>query len=732
MGKSDKGFMATSAPDAGFLASAESGEIVGNWRIVNELGTGAMSAVYSAERADGLFTQSAALKLMAPGGSHRRDRFDKERQALALLDHPSIARIIDGGSDAKDRPFLVMELVDGETIDDWAEAEKPSRRAIIEQLCELCGALNHAHARMILHRDIKPSNILIDRKGRLRLVDFGISVSLEDDENEASYAAHTPAFAAPEQLEGEAETSASDIFAIGCVANFLLSGNVPERKNDGSVTISAAGIGDKDLAAILAQATHLDSNLRYQSANALRDDFQAWLDKRPVSARDGGAAYRFERFLRRNPLETALGSLALVSLIGGLVVSLVLADRARDERDQAILAKAETQWSLDRSNYFNQSTSAYADLMQRIFGESDDVERLTALLLERLEEVQAQADKDGDTAAFLSYAVGRHFLFRNDYPNSITAMEHWVQGAYGPEKFHLHGKQLLAIAYRRTGRTEEAIDLERQLERQMTGTFDENTPDHAATASNLALTTFDPADLERAQQVVVATIPGEEDPSITMFLQNQLSKLYEASGDFDRGYEAMKGVVEIIDKDELGEISGQDTGRLNLIAYELFHSEDLERAEELLAFVFRDAEIRGASSELARAQWYRAEIEWRRGDMKAAKSSFETALPLSVQFTGEEAPLTKDIRHAYAELLAGMDEFDAAGAMLDQAGDSESVRHQLASLRLMLEQEGAEAALGAMSADNPILAEKINSAEKNWRYEKLRADGLKLPDLSAR
>jgi serine/threonine-protein kinase len=201
------------------------GQIVGHWRILSELGRGGMGIVYLAERADGTYEQQVALKVIRGGvfAADREPHFVRERRILGRLQHPNIARLIDAGATDDGLPFLVMELVHGEPITHWCGNNKLGIRERLQLMLQVCDALEHAHRNLVVHRDLKPGNILVSGDGNVRLLDFGVARLLagpDDDQRALTRAGFfhlTPEYAAPEQISGEAITTATDIFALGAV-----------------------------------------------------------------------------------------------------------------------------------------------------------------------------------------------------------------------------------------------------------------------------------------------------------------------------------------------------------------------------------------------------------------------------------------------------------------------------------------------------------------------------------
>jgi tetratricopeptide (TPR) repeat protein len=311
------------------------GERIGAWKIARELGRGGSGVVFLADRADGAYTQRVALKWLrgdrpVPGGGAVLER---ERELLASLDHPNIARLIDGGATDDGMRWFAMDFAPGQTIDRAAADMTRARRLALVRT--LCRAVHHAHTRGLIHGDIKPSNVLVDERARPRLVDFGIS-RLRQGGPGGSYGL-TPDYASPEQRAGEDLTTASDIWQLGHMLEDLLR----------PVRIPA------DVRAIVRRATQHAPAARYASAEAMAADIDAWLARRPVAARGGGPVYRLVRRVQRNRALSAVAALALAVILGGggwMTWQLALErDHARAEADRAEAALAETERTLARA-----------------------------------------------------------------------------------------------------------------------------------------------------------------------------------------------------------------------------------------------------------------------------------------------------------------------------------------------------------------------------------------------
>ena len=652
------GFLATSAPDAADDADAlAAGAMVGVWRIEGQIGQGGMGEVYRAQRADGLYDQTVALKLMRGISESRAGLFEAERRRLAQLDHPGVARIIDGGVGEDGRPFMAMDYVDGAPVTDHARAAGLSRKARLVLFRKVCEAVGHAHSKLILHRDIKAENVLVDAGGRPRLIDFGIATVLDE---EARGGPLTLATAAPEQLKGEPVSVQTDVFALGVLLHELLTGERPKRRPDGGMTVDGASLDDRDLAAILDRAMAADPAARYASTSALGDDVAAFLARRPVAARQGGFADAASKFVQRYPVGSALAAAVLVSLVAGLTASLNFAAQARSEAERANDALAQAEANLERSefflaraNLFHATQSAYADTLQSMFGGDADVDRQTQVMLDRWRQAYDLRAEDPENAAFLSYAIGRQFIFRNDYPTAISVLEPWVAEAYGPPDLVGFARQLLALAYTSTGRRDDALAMLRGVERWHASGLDAGAPDHIASATQIAVLTEDSADIDRAEALLQVGLEVDHGPSVNMYFWNQLSRMRQLRGDFDGAYEASSNVVAIIDASPLMDVSGTDTGRLNLADFELWHTGDLARAEALVQGVLDTArDTKGESREQGLAHALQAFILVARGELDAAQAEVDAALTLVERYTGPASEATTTVRLQRAEILA--------------------------------------------------------------------------------
>jgi eukaryotic-like serine/threonine-protein kinase len=337
--------------------------LVGPYRLIRELGVGGMGAVWLAERADGTLKRQVALKL--PRATWTRglaERMARERDILASLEHPNIARLYDAGTDSKGRPFLALEYVEGRPIDVYCRERALSIRQRLQLLLEVASAVTFAHTRLVIHRDLKPSNILVTADGQVRLLDFGIAKLMEGDRTQETQltqvAGHalTLDYASPEQIRGEQIGTASDVYSLGVVAYELLTGARPYKLKRGSAAeleetiatvdaplASASAIDTAarkelrgDLDAILNTALRKDAQQRYASVDAFAQDIERHLRGEPVLARPDRAGYRLRKFVGRNRLAVGAAAAVLLAVLTGATVALWQASVATRERDRAL------------------------------------------------------------------------------------------------------------------------------------------------------------------------------------------------------------------------------------------------------------------------------------------------------------------------------------------------------------------------------------------------------------
>ena len=331
-------------------------ERIGAYRITGLVGQGGMGAVYRGERSADDFEHTVAIKVIRPGALSASliERFRRERQTLARLAHPGIARLFDGGETIAGEPYIVMEFVDGQRLSDWRDAAAPTRAQRLDLFLAAAAALAFAHQNLIVHGDVTLANILVDRAGQPKLIDFGISSPATA--SGATIAAeagkggvHTPGFAAPERIGGAPSTTLSDVYSLGKVLAWLTEGDPADAEMD----------------AIVARATAEEPADRYSTVEALRDDVAAHRTGFPVAAMAGGRRYVFRKFVARHRLAVGGAVTAGLLLVAALVVTL-----AANARAEAARAEAEAR--------FQQTRAIATTMLFDVYNEVSKVQGATA------------------------------------------------------------------------------------------------------------------------------------------------------------------------------------------------------------------------------------------------------------------------------------------------------------------------------------------------------------------
>jgi eukaryotic-like serine/threonine-protein kinase len=394
--------------------SAAEARRIGPYQVDSLLGRGGMGAVYLAHRADGHFEQKVAIKLidLPLATDVFRERFRQERQILAGLQHPYIARLLDGGVTENGDLYLAMEYVDGVTIHTFCYQKQLSVPDRLELFIRVCEAVQFAHQNLVVHRDLKPDNIFVAEDGTPRLLDFGTAKLLAQspansgrDLTREGFQSFTPQYASPEQVLGNPITTASDTYSLGVLLYLLLTGRLPyelkelttaemlrviceqpPRKPD--QLADSAGHIDSDLEAILLKALRKEPSERYRTAEQLAGDLRAYLDGRPVAARRGTIRYRAAKFLRRNRIAMAAAFLVAVILAAGIVGVLWQAKVANEER-----RRAEAR-SSDLRQLSSSLLSELDEAIKQLPGSTPVQKLLVTRVLEHLDRMASDAQGD--------------------------------------------------------------------------------------------------------------------------------------------------------------------------------------------------------------------------------------------------------------------------------------------------------------------------------------------------
>ena len=467
------GFLKTPAVDlkAAVPSQPRSGRRIGVYQIVEEIGHGGMGEVYRAVRADGQYTKEVAVKLVRGGldSAFVQERFRNERQILASLDYPNIARLLDGGNTEDGVPYLVMELIEGVRIDSYCDERKLSITERLRLFRQVCSAVQYAHQRLVIHRDIKPSNILVTKEGVPKLLDFGIAKILDPALGPGSETTMarpmTPEYASPEQIRGEPITTASDVYSLGVVLYQLLTGRSPYpgdtrsshelaravcetdpgRPSTAVLKPQAVRTGDQvkqvapeeisssrevspvklqrrlagDLDNIVLMALRKEPARRYPSVEQFGEDIRRHLEALPVSATRGSWRYRAGKFVTRHKAgvaATAVVTLALVAGVGATV------REARVARKQAEIASAERARAEKRFNDVRKLANSLIfeihDSIQDLPGATPSRKLLLDRAVEYLDKLAQDSSGDWDLQRELAWGYQRLSAVQGDTSQS--------------------------------------------------------------------------------------------------------------------------------------------------------------------------------------------------------------------------------------------------------------------------------------------------------------------------
>jgi serine/threonine-protein kinase len=473
---------------------------VGPYRLLEEIGRGGMGVVYRAERDDGQFEQEVAIKMLyeRSGDGTRIDRFLNERQILAGLVHPHIARLLDGGVQQDGTPYFVMEYVDGATLTAYAREHGLSLRARLKLFDDVLEAVEHAHRHLVVHRDLKPSNVLVDASGTVKLLDFGIAKLLDasggsDVRTRTGALLLTPEYASPEQIRQETITTATDVYALGALLYELLTGRRPydltdrtpseveqvvcetepvppsrrvQERVEGETGSSTAPETPAhrlrgDLDTIVLKALQKDPRRRYPRAASLKADLRRYRDGRPVRAQPDRFGYRLQKFVRRHRTQVAAVLVVVLALIGGIAGTTWQAIRA-DE--QSRIAEAER----DRAQQEAEKASEVAAFLAGLFRAPDPSQArgdtLTAydLLARGRNEIERTLQTQPLVRATLFRTLGETYTSMGEYDRAAPLLDSAVllQDVHGaPPAEYAETIRSLALAEMLGGRSTRAGSL---------------------------------------------------------------------------------------------------------------------------------------------------------------------------------------------------------------------------------------------------------------------------------
>lgn len=712
------------------------GTRLGAWRITARVGRGGMGEVFEAKRIERDFEQRVAIKVLQREAIAQLERFQVERRILARLDHPGIARLLDGGTTPDGRPYMVMDYVAGRPITDYCDGIGAPLEDRLQLFIQVCDAVAYAHSHLIVHRDLKPSNIFVTANGQVKLLDFGIAKLLGSEDSSLTVAAHvllTPLWAAPEQLLGQSVTTATDTFALGLLLFQLLTGThawpgsgtpivramrtmlerVAPRASDVADASIRSGTPSPvaparirgDLDAIVAKALREEPQLRYTTAASLKLDVERFLHAEPVEARAGTRLYVLGRTLRRHWLGAAGLTVVLLSLAVGFGVAEWQARRAAIERDIARRDAAREEavrYSLTR--LFRTAITeeagkpATAKTMidssaQRVLREYRDQPRLAGQLVLTLADLYGALE---------------------DVEGAGSLLEGFLADAHAADAGVIaDARQKLANIEFLRGNVPRSNALLEQAEKywaQVPQAYREERLQGLGTRARIQRAQGDIDGAIRTSRAAIAeriALSGRNNRE-TAVLYNSLAITLMSANRLDEALAAYEETVKIYRAVGMGD--GLDTQIIlaNIGTLEL-RTGHLEAAEQQLKSAFeRERELAGDSAAVAAAMGYYGRVLYIRNESAAAVPVLQKAAELGAQYAGASSPVALQNKMFLGEAQLAAAEVAKAGETLSSARD------------IALKQYGADHIL-SLRARLLVVSERIATGHPGEVREELPA-----------
>ncbi|MEZ4696713.1 MAG: protein kinase [Rhodothermales bacterium] len=704
-------------------------ERLGAYEVVRRIGRGGMGSVFEAARADGSYEQRVAIKLLPTLFPSEADtvRFNKERQILARLEHPNIARLLDGGSTVDGKMFIVMELVDGVPIDTYCDDKHLSITERIRLFVQICKAVEFAHANLVVHRDLKPSNVLVSDSGTAKLLDFGIAKLLDEsesaDQTQTGQLRLTPGYAAPEQIVGRSITTATDVYSLGVILYELLAGTRPydvasrsmreierivcdtQPARPSTMVASATdeavfsarsttrtGLQKRltgDLDVIVATAMAKEPERRYRSAGELSSDLLRHLSNRPVHARGDTAGYRFRKFVQRHRGGVLVSILLAVTAGLGFAGIIRQSAVARAERDRAELVATYLEDLIAAPNPLAQSR----------------IDTLTAwdLVAETRRAVETRFAGRADLQSRLLHMIGRTYIGAHQYGDAVQALERSLdlhqQSSLSTTKLALIQKDLAIARMERASSTAGRDSTVVPLLRSALSTLRKNAPDEkqheilVMTELARALSPNDSLAHSEAKDLLVEAASMADDPKlnnsgIRSLVWSILAEKQMADWDMEAASASYKRALDEADRD----LGPDNIHTLNARTDYAFTLNQTGRYEEAL-------------------------------------EQIDEALPLLSAIRASDDPRIRQVRRTRAVALRELGRFDDAEtelrALLDLDIDAPDHAVTLGSLATLLWKKGDLA--GAASVQREVIAS--SRARFGWTRSGVAFSYGKLADI---
>ncbi len=673
-------------PEGGAAPLLEPGDRVGPFRIVAELGRGGMGSVHLAERDDAEYRVQVAIKIIrgGPAGGEAIRRFRAERQILAGLDHPNVARLLDGGTTVEGLPWLALEYVHGQPIDAWCDRRRLSLEERIDLFLEVCSAVEYAHGKLVVHRDLKPANVLVTEDGVPKLLDFGIAKLLDpegDDPNRT--ATHlrmmTPAYASPEQVRGEAVTTATDVYALGLLLYELLSGRpaqrvtstdhwevqraVCEREPERPATVLTEEVAEArgttpahlsralsgDLDQILEMALRKEPERRYSSVAAFAEELRRYREGRPVLARGSSVGYRAGKFVRRNARAVAASATAVVLFLGTVAFYTTrLAAEGNRARSEAARASEVAGFLADLFRQANPDVAPGPPATAR-----DLLDRGAA-------RIGVELQGDPDLRAEMLQVIGVAYQSLGEPLPSLPLLEEAVgiRREAGEAEPLWNALDALAVLYWNLGRQEEAEAMHREAVALAGGALADDPFPRATSMNNLGKVLQQVGRFEEAgvlydsALVLFREAHGEIHPTVATALSNQ-AQIAEFLDGYATGEPLLREALAVTRQLPEAERLNEDIFLANL-AVNLISQRRMEEAEAALVEAVALARNRfgNGSTRVAEKLLDLGLLAARRGDHAAAEGHLREALPTLATARGERHP---DIAYSLSDLASTVD-----------------------------------------------------------------------------
>jgi tetratricopeptide (TPR) repeat protein len=646
--------------DASDGTDALIGSMLGDFRIAARLGQGGSSVVFDAEREMGGAVQRVALKVLRTGLFSReaQRRFRREQAILAQLTHPNIAALIDAGVSDVGIPYIAMERIDGQTVVEHADARQLDRTARLRLLVTIADAVDAAHRALVVHRDLKPANVLVDREGRVKVLDFGIAKLLDDDATQTQHIALTPGYAAPEQYRPGPITTAVDVYGLGVIgAELLLGARLgPDAAllpgPDAEAVRMRWRALDPDLATLLRTALAEDPLRRYASARHLADDIERHLRREPIAAHPPSWRYLARKFVSRHRLALSLAGMMLALLLGALAVVVAQRNLARQEaaradslREFMFDAFAEVEPAGPRD-----APATVLDVVKRAISasardEGVDPRARLDLRLRLAQVLQRQGDLEGARELFAEVKAAATRSWGEDDALARDAAVALAQNSMARGEFALSRAQFDALP-------DDAADPVRRVER----------------LSLSAVLATRVRELDRAQrdgEAALALARTLDDPELLRATLNDWSIVLLAADRLDK---AIAVHVELLglNRARFGQRHQKVANVQAALARAYRRSGDLARAEDAArAAVEIDRAIYAGDDRHAAVNLNALMLVLReRGDLDGALVAAREALRINSAVLGEDHPDTALARYGVGELLVQQERYAEAAPLL--------------------------------------------------------------------